>query len=242
MQPKRLTAKKVRIFDLVNGKFSPGSKEEMKPSYLITSLGQKISRVNIVATIIDKFLSEDENYATITIDDGTETIRVKAFRESVQLIKKFEVGDLILVIGKLKEYAGEIYINAEIVKKVEANYEILRKLEILSELINQRKIAKEIIELSSQLSEEELKEYTSKKFGIGEEELEFMLLNQKAREINYKPKILELIENLDSGEGVEVSKIFEICNLPEQIIENAIDELLASGLLYEPRAGILKKV
>ena len=57
MPVQRLTAKKVQISDIVNGKYFPGNKEEMKPSYVITPFGQKISRVNLVATVTDKFLS-----------------------------------------------------------------------------------------------------------------------------------------------------------------------------------------
>lgn len=51
-----------------------------------------------------------------------------------------------------------------------------------------------------------------------------------------------MIEKLDDGNGVEIGKLFEISNLPENIIENAINGLLNSGVLYEPRAGVLKKV
>ncbi len=241
---KRLPAKKVRICDIVNGKFYFGEKEGMKPSYLITPFGQKISRVNLVATVIDKFLSEDENYSTITIDDGTETIRVKTFREKVDLLKEIEIGDMVIVIGKIKEYNGEVYINGEIVRKVEnKNLEILRKLEILNELVEQKKILEEIKKLQGKINSEELEEYVKKKFGIDRESLRVIQENLKvSQEIDYKPKILKLIEDLDEGEGVEISKILQLSDLPENVIDNAINELLASGTLYEPRPGIFKKV
>jgi hypothetical protein len=51
-----------------------------------------------------------------------------------------------------------------------------------------------------------------------------------------------LINSLDEGSGVEIGKILELSDLPENVIENAINELLGSGMLYEPRAGVLKKV
>ncbi|MGC8812443.1 MAG: OB-fold nucleic acid binding domain-containing protein, partial [Candidatus Aenigmatarchaeota archaeon] len=159
MAVKRLPAKKVRIFDLVYGKYFPGEKEKMKESYVITPFGQKVSRVNLVATVIDKFLSEDGNYSTITVDDGSEAIRVKMFKEKTELVQEIEVSDLVLVIGKLKEYNGEVYINGEIVKKVEdPNFENLRKAEILKDLIEQKKIVDELKDLKEKMGEEEFKE------------------------------------------------------------------------------------
>jgi len=244
MSVKRLVAKKVRISDIVNGKYFHGSKEEMKPSYVITPFGQKISRVNLIASVIEKFVSEDENYSSITIDDGTEAIRVKVFRDDIKILKEIEPGELSIVIGKIKEYNEETYISGEIVKKVEdMNFESLRKLEILNILLDRKKIIDEIKELSSKMPEEELRYYAKNKFGLNEEELEVIVENLRVvKEVDYKPKILELIESLDEGEGVEISKILELSDLPENVIENAINELLSSGSLYEPNPGILKKV
>ena len=244
MEKKRQPAKKVRIFDIVNGKYFPGSKEELKPSYVTTALGQKISRVNLIVTVIDKFLSEDQNYATIRIDDGTETIRVKTFKEDVKLLEGIELGDLVTVIGKLKEYNGEIYVNGEIVKKItDANFESLRKLEILNEVVELKKAVDEIKDLLDKMSEEELKEYVKDKFGMDEETLNVVRDNLRIKkEIDYKPKILELIKTLDEGSGVEIAKIFELSNLPENVIESAINELLAKGMLFEPKPAVLKVV
>lgn len=232
---KRLTAKKVRILDIVNGKYFPGNVEEMSPSYIITPLGQKISRVNLIATVIDKFLSEDENYSTITVDDGTGAIRVKFFGENALMLKNIEVGDLVLIIGKIKEYNNEIYANGEIVRKIEdKNYEIVRKLEILKELMIQKKIIEKVKTLAERISTEELK----KRFEMDEESLKMIVENK--HEAGYKTKILELINNLSNKDGIEINKIFELTNLPENVVEDAINELLDSGQIFEPRPGVLK--
>jgi hypothetical protein len=93
------------------------------------------------------------------------------------------------------------------------------------------------------MSEEELKEYVEKKYGLDEECLNVLRGNLKiGKEIDYKPKILEIIASMDKGEGVEISKIFEVVDLPERIIENSINELLSSGELFEPKPGFLKRV
>lgn len=241
-QPKRLPAKKVRIYDIVNGKYFAGSKEDMRASYIITPLGEKISRVNLVASVTEKFLSDDGNYSSITIDDGSEAIRVKTFRDSVPLFMNISPGDFVLVIGKIKEYNGEIYINGEVVKKnIDVNLEGLRKLEILDKVIGQKKMVEEIRNLSNEVSEEELKNYAENKYGIDAESLQAILESRKL-EIDYKPKMLEVIETLDTGEGIEVGKLFEVLDLPENIIEKTLDELLSQGFIFEPNPGKIKRV
>jgi RPA family protein len=244
VEKKRAVAKKVRIFDLVNGVFFHGSKLDMRPNYLITPYGEKISRVNLIGTVIDLFISEDENYGSLTLDDGSASIRAKVFGDGVKLVKKISNGDLALVVGKLKEYNGEIYVAAEVVRKLDdLNHEILRKIEILKDLKERKKIMEEIRNLIDQMSEEELKEYVEKKYGLNEECLNVVRANLKVgKEIDYKPKILEIIASMDKGEGVEISKIFELIDLPERIIENVIDELLSSGELFEPKPGFFKRV
>lgn len=242
MPAKRLTAKKVRICDIVRGRYFSGSRENLTPSFVITSFGQNVSRASLVATVTDKFLSEDQSYGSITIDDGTDAIRVKVFKEGVELIKDIEPGDLALVVGKMKEYNGEVYVNGEIVRKVnDPNVESLRKLEILSQLVEQKKILEEIKGLSGKMPKDELKNYIRNKFGIDEQGLEVMM-EAKVEEVDYKPKILQLIESLDKGEGVEIGKIFELSDLAENIIEKAINDLLASGELFEPKPNVFKKV
>ncbi|MEM7825952.1 MAG: OB-fold nucleic acid binding domain-containing protein, partial [Candidatus Aenigmatarchaeota archaeon] len=193
MVVKRLPAKKVRIFDLVYGKYFPGEKERMKESYVVTPLGQKVSRVNLVATVIDKFSSDDGNYSTITVDDGSEAMRVKTFREKTELVQDIEVGDLVLIIGKLKEYNNEVYINGEIVKKVQnPNFENLRRAEILKDLVEQKKIVDELKNLKERMKEEEFKDYAKKKYGFDEETISFITKESKV-EKDYKPKIMKIV-------------------------------------------------
>ena len=138
-----MPAIKTRIVDVVNGRYFSSDKDRMKPAYIITSFGQKISRLNLISTVIDKFVAEDGNYCSLTLDDGTSIIKAKAFKDDSKILKGFELGDMILIIGKLREYNGEIYINAEATRKVlDANFEVLRRFEILQEL---RKLLKQLL-------------------------------------------------------------------------------------------------
>lgn len=237
-----METKKVLISEIVNGKYFAGSKESIQPSYVITSFGQKISRVNLVGTVTEKFVSGDAKYAVIVVDDGSGAVRIKNFGDGVKLIEGAEIGELVLVVGKIREYKGEVYVNGDILKKiVDPNYESFRKLEVMNRLIDEKRIAMSVKILANQMREDELKNYVKNNLGIDEDSLK-VILESKSQEQDYKPAIMSIIEKLDSGSGVEVKNIFESSGLDENKVESAINELLESGVLYEPVVGVLKKV
>ena len=77
MQTRRLTAKKVSISEICSGKFI--KKSGFESSYVLSNVGRMLSRVRVMGLIVDKFIREDSNYASITLDDGKQTIRCKVF-------------------------------------------------------------------------------------------------------------------------------------------------------------------
>ena len=93
---------------------------------------KKIARVNIVGTIVSKFISQDGKFGSLTIDDGTDTIRIRVF-EDLSMIENFEVGDIVRVIGRIRKYEDEIYIIPEIIRKVDEKFEIMQKLEAIKQ-------------------------------------------------------------------------------------------------------------
>ena len=113
MEIKRLTAKKASIKEIISGKFV--KREGFQSSYVLTNLGRKLSRVRVLGLIVDKFISPDERYATITLDDSTDTIRCKAFINT-KIFDGFGPGDFVDVFGKLREYNGEVYTTRNIKK------------------------------------------------------------------------------------------------------------------------------
>lgn len=246
MEAKRMTAIKTRIQDIINGEFI--KQEGMMPDYILTKLGQKISRVNIYGIITDKFLSEDGSYSTMTVDDGTGAIRAKTFKESTKLLEDLKIGDTVIVIGRVREYADEVYISPEAIQKItDPNYETLRNLEILRNIIEQKQKIEKIKKITEQFADiEELKAYARKNLKMGEDEIEaiteVLKIKEEYEKKDYKPMILELVKKLDKGNGVEMKKILEESNLPENVAETAINDLLSSGILFEPKPGIIKKV
>src|SRR5438445_1027843 len=238
---KRLSAKKVRISDILNGKFFPGSKEEMKASSVITPFGENVSRVNIVGTIVEKYEAENKTFSSLTVDDESESIRIKFFKEEAGQVQKVKLGDLVTAVGKIKQYNEEIYINGEFIRKgKDFNFYNFRRLEILKNLIERKKVVESIKGLSKKMEFEQLKKISAENYGTDEETLRVIIDTEL--KVDYKPKILSMIDTLQGGEGVEIGKIFEITNLSENVIEKAIDELLDEGLIFETKHGILKKV
>lgn len=79
-----------------------------------------MNRCNVIGTIT--------GVNPILLDDGTGQIKVLVFNEHI----KANAGDIVRVIGKVREKDGERFINAEIVRPVSEEWLELRKLELAS--------------------------------------------------------------------------------------------------------------
>lgn len=129
---ERQTARKVRIASLTQGKWM--KQEGMDPSFVVTPQGEKVARARVLGTVVGRFIAEDATFASVTLDDGTDTLRAKTFKTAKPL-DTANVGDILDVIGKVREWNGEIYMIPEVVSKVEnPNIELLRRLEIAEKL------------------------------------------------------------------------------------------------------------
>lgn len=123
----RLTARKVMAADVINGNYY--QQEGFEPNYLITPYGLRVSRARILGTVVDRYINDDESYGALTIDDGSATIRAKFFQD-LDIMEGVEEGDVVEVMGKVKQYDGEIYINPELVVSRGPTYELMRALEL----------------------------------------------------------------------------------------------------------------
>lgn len=210
MPIQRMTAKKTNISDLVNGRWV--KKEGMEPSFVVSPDGQEISRARIMGTIVSRFLAEDGNFASVTIDDTTETIRAKSFK-TVKPIDGYGVGDVVDLIGKVREYNGEIYLLPEIIRGVEdPNLELMRRLEIM-------------------------KKPGAKPAGEPEGDGP---KGGKKDDRDLRKEVLKFIGSQE--DGVEYGKILENVRGKEPEIESVVNEILAEGICYEPTPGKIKKI
>ncbi len=115
---ERITAVRASISDIVNGTLETATGKHVKSPF-----GVELRRVVLVGFVVNKFYSSDESkkkkFESITLDDGTETIRVKAWSEmDMALLEGVKENILALVVGRVREYGGEIFIEPEIVREI----------------------------------------------------------------------------------------------------------------------------
>ncbi|KXB02265.1 hypothetical protein AKJ44_00920 [candidate division MSBL1 archaeon SCGC-AAA261F17] len=241
----RSTAYKVKIEDLVNGRYV--SSAEGEPNYLVTPWNQQVLRVNLIATIIDKFIREDGTYATLQIDDGTATIRAKAWEEGAERMDEFNVGALVKVIGKVREYEGEIHLVPEVIRKIEdPNWEIVRELEILDnrkELLAQGVTPK----LPSKTGEKETEKKKGEEVAPTTLEVEQVGTIEKIEgeprpEISddLKDKALLALEKLEGEDGTTPPDLAAELDISASKAEDVIATLINDDKIYEPNPGKFK--
>ena len=190
-----MTAVKLRIQDLVEGTFDGKA--------VHTPFGD-VSEARIVGTLIDVFVTDDESYTSLTVDDGTETIRLKAWRNDVKKLKKFSKGDIIDVVGKVREYNEEIYMTPALVSKVSPNKWVLWELELMKLYIKSG----------------------GARDTVSVEEAE-------TPELGYTPEVEETKEKEEIKEEVDFEEIEEFEILGEDEVTETVLDLLKEGMTKE---------
>ena len=120
---KRHIAYKLLIKDILNSEFI---KSENFPNYLDFD-GKEISRVNVIGVVVDK--SDFDNYKNVIIDDGSGRISARMF-ESMSSFDKISIGDVVVLIGRPREFSSERYLLIEIMKKADDSWARVRNLEL----------------------------------------------------------------------------------------------------------------
>lgn len=197
MAIQRQVAYKIWISDLLKSDFVKAL-GEWEPNYV--ALGdKKIARVNVVGTIVDMFANVDASYMTLVIDDGSGNIRVRGWQDEVKLLNGVAIGDIVLVVGRIKDYTGSIYIGPEIVKKLDSDWLKLRQKEL------------------------------ERLYGFVEQD-------EKKITINIRGKILDLIKEVDNGEGVELTMLVNKIGNCDDVVKELIEE----GEVFYIKPGFLK--
>ena len=228
MAIKRSTAYRIRLKNIVN---SPYEKREGFNPSVIKFNNLEISRVNVIASIVGKYLTDDQNYCAITLDDGSETIRVKNFGAEVGTIKELNVGDIVRIIGKVKEYNEEKYIAGEISKVLNPNWIIVNEIE----LSNQKQTTTD-----SSTADSINKVIETKTNSSENEEIISISSESSDSESSIKQKILQYLKNNDNGTGVIMDQIMTSLDVSSEEVKDSLYELLKVGEIYEPKKGILK--
>lgn len=201
---ERHIAQHIPISFVLNCKYEKGE-GEMAPNFLVGK-SLKVARVNILAIVVTV-----ENDSVFTIDDGTGKISVRVF-EPIEHFFNPDIGQIVNVIGKPREYNDERYIMPEIIKKSNEKWMRLRK-EKLKKINTQNK------EETKEIKQETAERITEKVVDKHEEVLKFIKKN-------------------DNGEGVEIETIIKNSGIDtaEQVVENMLKE----GELFENQPGRIK--
>lgn len=226
---KRQTALKLKIADLNRGEVISNEKQNF-----VEIDGKQVGRVNVIANVIDKFVSEGEKkYSALTIDDASSQIRIKAFGEDIDKMRDIEIGDTIMVIGALRFFNNEIYILPEIIKKIEPEWLMVRKLEIdksLGPVQSENRISGQLTNIP--MAEDQKRIVNSVAFNKP------LDVKEEKIEVSAKERIFEMLKQND--EGVDIDKIIMSVNLPVDEINRIVSEMLENAEIYEPKPGRIR--
>ncbi len=223
MAMKRQTAYRFWIRDIVSAE-----KEVNKEGFVYFSIkGKEAVRVNIIANIINSYSNESGSYLSITMDDGSGQIRVKAWNEDTGQLSGIAIGDMVLVVGRISESSGEIFVRPEIVKKVnEAEWELARKLELIESYGKPDRMQQQLKEEAPVEVKEEVVE-------------EVVVAKTDAKDA--RGKIVKILEEAPAG-GIEIQDTINKSGLGEDEADGVIEELLKEGEVFQPKRGFLKLI
>ncbi len=184
--------------------------------------GKDVMRVNVLAVVIQKYVSENGNYVFVTIDDGSGQIRLKAWNEDTQILSKADIGDLIMVVGKVWLNNNEISIKPEVIRKMETDWEQVRKLELTK--------------MYGKPEGEKTMAVNEVQDGPSTVVEEMVVSNESA--LGVRQKVISYLETGPSN-GVEEGELVKsVGDKAEEIVQN----LLSEGEVFRPRKGYLKLI
>ncbi len=209
---KRQTALKFWIRDLISANLVNG---DNGIRYLDIK-GKRVTRVNIIALVIGKYVNETGTYVALTLDDGSGQIRVKAWGEDVPALVDLEVGDSVIVIGRLTEQNNEIFLRSEMSRFLgDTKWNELRRLELEKEY-GKPEIAPLIVKMDT----------------CEESPIE--------PSMSVRGKIFSVIEKCEDANGIAIEVLIKEANVTETEAEKIIQELIQEGEAYCPRHGFIK--
>ena len=202
---KRQTAYLVKIEDLLKAQFVQGT-DDVPGYFFLPERELKVVRINCTGIVIS---NEDMNgFQELVIDDASGGIPIRNFDASIKI--SVQIGDIVRVIAKVRDYNEQRYLLPEVVKKLDSpKWLTLRNLEILA---------------------------TPTPFGIIEkvEEKGEHVLDEHSP----KQKVYELVKELDKGEGVNIIKLQEKSNLEN--FDNVVRMLIEEGEIFKIAADRVK--
>lgn len=182
---------------------------------------KQISRINLIANVVDTYANDEKKFNSITLDDGSGQIRVKGFSDSFFLLQGIAVGDTICVIGWLRYFNNEIYMIPDIVRRVEDKWALVRRLELI-------KMYGEPSHAKQDTSKDEIE--PKEEFEVKSEKVA-----SNVQSISPRNAIMALIKKHE--QGIDIEQLIMETNYPVDQVSSIINSLLESGEIYEPMPG-----
>lgn len=134
----------VLIEDILRGDFEQLELEKGRLFRL--PWGMSVSKLRVMGVVISSFISEDRNFARLTIFDGSGSIELRSFEDGVRLLidengEIYGIGSILDVVARPRSWREELYLQPIIVRKIkDPNYIVLRMLELLERRMSRMKI------------------------------------------------------------------------------------------------------
>ncbi|NOQ37421.1 hypothetical protein GQ472_00905 [archaeon] len=254
-EAKRHPAYKLDISDITCNPYIK-TEADLEPNYIDIAGKLKVIRVRLLAKVTFKYLSDDGNYASITLGDGKNSIRVKAWQD-IRCLKETEKENLIDIIANVREWNGEVYLVPEVLRKIDdPNLETLRRLEIQKfrkdmgfpekediekEIGSENKTVPDVPAIvDTDTKDIDDKEKEDKAETLKEEAPAKEEKKPEKEEKSLRVLVLEIIDKLDEGDGADFEDVLGSVKGPEKEVEAIINDFLSEGTCYEPRAGKIK--
>ena len=250
-QKKREIAFKVRINDVLKGEYV--KRDGWDPNFININ-NKQVSRVNIMGVVVS---IPDSGQNNLTIDDGSGRIEVRSF-DNPEMLTSSAIGDIVMMIGRPREYNNARYIIAEVLRKVEnKKWMEVRKLEL--EAIPPIKNVEgspptEPVQASPSEQVMEQPPIESVQKNPSEqvmEQPEVKTVNENPNPVkeaqpgvessepkNVSESVYDIIKKLDNGDGAVTEEVIKASSSPDA--EKLVENLLKDGEIFEPAPGKLK--
>lgn len=221
---ERMTAIRASVADIVNGTYL-----EDDGARVVSPYGVELRRVVLVGYIVNR-QSGQGNFVSITIDDGTETIKAKAWGTDTSTLDHVSNSMLVILVGKIRQYEGETYIVPEMAKELDdPNFMTLHLLERYNAMLTQGGLSipsttifeESIVE--KPLESESSKEKRKPKGTLAKEILQYIKKNPDPQGVS----IEDIVDNLKD-------------NHPKEKIQMEVIELMAAEQIQEVKIGRYK--
>jgi len=252
---QRKTAFKVQAGDILTGTpvFDGDRFTELSTG------GKKVSRVNVLGNIIDKYSNEEKTFCALTIDDGSGQVKIKGFSDQFSLITDQNIGDTVCVIGMLRHYNEEVYVTPEIIKVVDSKWLNVRRLELgipaeapkISDTPKPMEVNPPIPEPAPVPKQETPKkvptveEMLAQSSSTQQPETKMEIVTEKVESVpseKLKSPKLQALGLIRKNKEMEIKTLASEMGKQESDLNQVINDLITEGEIYELKPGYLCSV